>query len=112
MKPAYFEFQNAVKLLCGQNALERIPDELRHLEAERPMLLTDAVLLRLGLVDEVQATMRAEGCAPVTIFSDIPVDSSLGVVNRIAALYREFGCDSMVAVGGGSVIDDSLPGYG
>ncbi len=107
MKPAYFEFQNAVKLLCGQNALERIPDELRHLEAERPMLLTDAVLLRLGLVDEVQATMRAEGCAPVTIFSDIPVDSSLGVVNRIAALYREFGCDSMVAVGGGSVIDSA-----
>lgn len=107
MKPAYFEFQNAVKLLCGQNALERIPDELRHLEAERPLLLTDAVLLRLGLVDEVQETMRAEGCAPVTIFSDIPVDSSLSVVNRIAAVYRECGCDSMVAVGGGSVIDSA-----
>ena len=107
MKPPYFEFQNAVKLLCGQNALERIPDELRHLEAERPLLLTDAVLLRLGMVAMVQDTMRAEGCAPAATFSDIPVDSSLSVVNRIAAVYRESGCDSMVAVGGGSVIDSA-----
>lgn len=33
------------------------------------------------------------------------MDSSLAVVNKIAAFYREQDCDSIVAIGGGSVID-------
>lgn len=101
----YFEFQNAVKLLCGELALERIPDELRHFSCTRPMLLSDAGLARIGAPDRVAGAMAAEGCPPACTFTDIPVDSSLAVVDRIAALYREQGCDALVAVGGGSVID-------
>ncbi len=102
---AYFEFQNAVKLLCGELSLERIPGELGHLGASRPLLLSDAMLARIGTLGHVAEAMRAEGCEPAGTFTDIPVDSSLRVVNNIAALYREQGCDSLVAVGGGSVID-------
>lgn len=105
MSPTYFEYQNAVKLLCGQNALDRIADELRHLGASRPMMLSDAVLAKLGVAGQVADAMRAEGCETAATFTDIPVDSSLAVVNRIAKLYREAGCDAVVAVGGGSVID-------
>ncbi len=102
---AYFEFQNAVKLLCGELSLERIPSELEHLGASRPLLLSDAVLARIGTLGLVSDAMKAEGCEAVCVFTDIPVDSSLKTVNAIAALYRERGCDSLVAVGGGSVID-------
>ena len=105
MTPAYFEYQNAVKLLCGQNALDRIPDELRHLGAARPLLLSDAVLAKIGVAAQVSEVMQAEGCPPAELYTDIPVDSSLEVVNRIARLYREKACDAVVAVGGGSVID-------
>ncbi len=102
---AYFEFQNAVKLLCGELSLERIPSELEHLGASRPLLLSDAVLARIGTLGLVSDAMKAEGCEAACVFTDIPVDSSLKTVNAIAALYRERGCDSLVAVGGGSVID-------
>ncbi len=102
---AYFEFQNAVKLLCGELSLERIPNELEHLAASRPLLLSDAMLAGIGTLGLVTEAMAAEGCEPAGTFTDIPVDSSLKVVNGIAALYRELGCDSLVAVGGGSVID-------
>ena len=105
MIPEYFEYQNAVKLLCGLHALERIPDELRHLGASRPLLLSDAVLAKIGVATQVSEIMAAEGCAAAATFTDIPIDSSLEVVNRIAKLYREQGCDAVVAVGGGSVID-------
>lgn len=105
MTPEYFEYQNAVKLLCGVNALDRIPDELRHLGAGKPLVLSDAVLTKLGITAQVTDLMQAEGCPAVSLFTDIPVDSSLAVVNRIAKIYREQGCDSVVAVGGGSVID-------
>lgn len=101
----YFEFQNAVKLLCGESALERLANELEHLGARAPMLLSDAVLAKIGTMQQVVDAMAAEGCTPACSFTDIPVDSSLKVVNDIAALYRSSGCDSLVAVGGGSVID-------
>ena len=102
---SYFEFQNAVKLLCGELALERIPNELQHLNAERPLVLSDAVLAKIGTMALVTQAMEVEGVAAAAVFTDIPVDSSLAVVNRIAAYYREQGCDSIVAIGGGSVID-------
>lgn len=102
---SYFEFQNAVKLLCGELALERIPNELQHLNAKRPLVLSDAVLAKIGTMAQVTSAMAAEGVAPAGTFTDIPVDSSLAVVNQIAAFYREQNCDSIVAIGGGSVID-------
>ncbi len=102
---SYFEFQNAVKLLCGGLALERIPNELQHLNAKRPLVLSDAVLAKIGTMAQVTSAMEAEGVTPAACFTDIPVDSSLAVVNKIAAFYREQDCDSIVAVGGGSVID-------
>lgn len=102
---SYFEFQNAVKLLCGELALERIPNELQHLNAKRPLVLSDAVLAKIGTMTQVTAAMVAEGVAPAASFTEIPVDSSLAVVNQIAAFYRDQQCDSIVAIGGGSVID-------
>ena len=102
---SYFEFQNAVKLLCGELALERIPNELQHLNAKRPLVLSDAVLAKIGTMAQVTSAMEAEGVTPAACFTDIPVDSSLAVVNKIAVFYREQDCDSIVAIGGGSVID-------
>lgn len=105
MMPPYFEFQNAVKLLCGELALERMANELHHLGASRPLVLSDAVLEKIGTLAEVTKAMADEGCPAAGVFTDIPVDSSLRVVNRIAEFYRREGCDALVAVGGGSVID-------
>ncbi len=102
---AYFEFQNSVKLLCGELSLERIASELKHLGATRPLLLSDNMLAQLGTLARVGDALIAEGCEPAGRFTEIPVDSSLKVVNGIAAHYRKLGCDSLVAVGGGSVID-------
>ncbi len=102
---AYFEFQNAVKLLCGELSLERISLELESLGSTRPLLLSDAMLAKIGTLALVETALRNEGCEPAGCFTDIPVDSSLKVVNGIAALYREKNCDALVAVGGGSVID-------
>lgn len=101
----YFEFQNAVKLLCGELALERIAIELELMGASKPLMLSDAVLTKIGTLATVIKAMESEGVEPAATFTDIPVDSSLTVVNHIAAFYREQGCDSIVAVGGGSVID-------
>ena len=98
---AYYEFQNPVKICSGDQALEHIPYELRSLGVSRPLLLSDATLSRLGLCDLVE---RASGLRPPR-FDDIAPDSSLDTVRRAAARYRQEGCDCIIALGGGSVLD-------
>jgi alcohol dehydrogenase len=68
------------------------------------MLLSDAGVAAAGLTAKVEAAL-AEGTPAAVTDTDIPSDSDTTVVRRLALLYREQGCDSIVAVGGGSVLD-------
>ncbi|MCE9971227.1 iron-containing alcohol dehydrogenase, partial [Aeromonas salmonicida] len=101
----YYDFFCPVKLMAGEQALEQLAGELAGLGARRPLLLTDKGVSSTGLAI-LLANVLAEGELPVAdIWDEIPADSSTAVVERIAARYRELECDSLVALGGGSVID-------
>ncbi|WP_429173705.1 iron-containing alcohol dehydrogenase [Aeromonas salmonicida] len=101
----YYDFFCPVKLMAGEQALEQLAGELAGLGARRPLLLTDKGVSGTGLAT-LLANVLAEGDLPVAdIWDEIPADSSTAVVERIAARYRELECDSLVALGGGSVID-------
>ncbi|HHP5403918.1 TPA: iron-containing alcohol dehydrogenase [Aeromonas veronii] len=101
----YYDFFCPVKLLAGEQALEQLASELDSLGARRPLLLTDKGVNATGLAT-LLANVLAEGELPVAaIWDEIPADSSTAVVERIAKRYRELDCDSLVALGGGSVID-------
>lgn len=105
MLPSYYEFQNSTKILSGKNALENITYELKGLGASRPIVLSDKVLEKIGSLQNVIDAMASTGMEPGAIYTDIPSDSSVAVVNKIGVVYKEVGCDSIIAVGGGSVID-------
>lgn len=103
MLPQYFEFQNAVKICSGLLALDRLSYELRSLGAKAPLVLSDATLRKLGLLDRVLSSMS--DIPPTCVYTEIPADSGTEIVDHIARLYRENECDSIVAAGGGSVLD-------
>lgn len=101
--PAYYEFQNKVKICSGDNALENIPHELKTLGAARPLLLSDEGLLKIGAVETVKKAI-----SPVEVggvFTAVPPEGCVEAVNDAARFYTQNGCDSIIAVGGGSVID-------
>ncbi|WP_421196318.1 iron-containing alcohol dehydrogenase [Aeromonas jandaei] len=101
----YYDFFCPVKLLAGEQALEQLASELASLGARRPLLLTDKGVNATGLAT-LLANVLAEGELPVAaIWDEIPADSSTAMVERIAKRYAELDCDSLVALGGGSVID-------
>ncbi|MBN1656031.1 MAG: iron-containing alcohol dehydrogenase [Deltaproteobacteria bacterium] len=105
MLPSYYEFYNSVKIASGNKALENIPYELGQLGANRPLILTDQGVAKAGLTKLVIDSFAGSNVTIGAVYDSIPVDSSHLVVNQIAEIYRQKSCDSIIAVGGGSVID-------
>lgn len=105
MLPDYFEFICPVKILSGRKALSNLPYELSQLGAKRPLIVTDRGVMGAKLIDHVKAVFSDSNLIIGAIFHNTPVDSSDQVVNEVANLFKENNCDSLVAVGGGSVID-------
>ena len=99
MLPEYFEFLNPVKMLCGSGALENIPYELDRLGVKKPLALVSRTLLEEGIIERIGGKLEA------VIQSDIPKDSSFSLVDSVAQRAREEGCDGVLAIGGGSVLD-------
>ena len=105
MIPKYYEFQNSTKILSGKRALENIPKELNMLNAKNVLILSDKTLEKIGIVQTVVDALYCSYINIKKIYCDIPTDSSLDIVNEIVKIYKENKCDSIIAIGGGSVID-------
>lgn len=91
--------------MSGENALENLPHELKMMGAKKPIVLTDAILAKCGTLDKVQKAFKGFDIDVTETYTEIPPDSSIKVINEIAGIFKAKGCDSIIALGGGSVID-------
>ncbi|MGB5332641.1 MAG: iron-containing alcohol dehydrogenase [Woeseiaceae bacterium] len=105
MTSRYYEFYCPVKILAGLKALEHLPAELAERGCAAPMVLTDKGVREAGLIKHVEIVFEEAGLSVGPVFDDIPPDSSTDVVETIARQFRARNCDSLIAVGGGSVMD-------
>ena len=105
MSASYFEFFCPVKIVAGALALEHLPFELSVRGATRPLLVTDRGVRAAGLLGSVQAALTSADGVADAVYDDVPQDCSTRAVSAIARLYRTRGCDALIAIGGGSVID-------
>jgi alcohol dehydrogenase len=97
-----FNFLTPTKIIFGSGAIEEARMEIRSLGREKTLLVTDEGLVRAGLVERIRESL---GDLCVGVFSEIPQDSGVQVVNEAAKIARSLKVDSMVSLGGGSVID-------
>ncbi len=104
----YYEFYCPVKIISGDNAIFNLPNELDRLKAKKPLIVTDDGIKKSGIIDSVIKMAFDESKKPMPlIFSEIPVESSTKAVEKLLNFFKQNGCDSIIAVGGGSVIDSS-----
>lgn len=68
----------------------------------RPLVVTDAGVRAAGVL---QPALEALGDLPHAVFDQTPGNPTEAAVRLAAAVYREAGCNGLVAVGGGSSID-------
>jgi alcohol dehydrogenase class IV len=88
------------QIIFGQDAL----DALDQLHGERALVITDATLVSLGLVDRVTERLRAAGIE-ARVFDSIEPDPSVQTVEWGAEVARDVQPDWIVGVGGGSPMD-------
>ncbi|MGH3082729.1 MAG: iron-containing alcohol dehydrogenase [Gaiellaceae bacterium] len=84
----------------GPGAISRLGAIVHELGVTRPLLVTDKGVAAAGLVE--RALPSLEGAV---LFDDVYANPDIELVGRASALYREEGCDGLVAVGGGSSMD-------
>jgi alcohol dehydrogenase class IV len=92
--------------LFGAGALRELPDRLGKLGLERPLVVTDSGLLQTAAFKALGAVL-GEGHRDKDwfVYSGVhpnPIESD---VRGAAEAYGQQGCDSIVAVGGGSALD-------
>jgi alcohol dehydrogenase len=107
--PGYYEFCCRVKTISGHDALEKIPEALIKLNAKKPMIITDKGVAGAGLVKLVETAMKVKSRSSkikiAATYDDVPPDSGVKMVESVAKIYRAKKCDSIIAIGGGSVLD-------
>jgi alcohol dehydrogenase len=95
-------FKIANKLITGKGATEVLPNEVARLQITNPLLVTDDILQKIGVVDKV-AGLLAE--LTFGVFTGVKPDPALSIVEECTRVFNEGKHDGLIAIGGGSAID-------
>lgn len=90
--------------ISGAGALAEVPGELVARGLRRPLIVTDAVLVKAGIVAPLIAGLERAKMS-CTLFDGVIPNPTVAVVDEAFATYKANVCDCIVAVGGGSPID-------
>lgn len=93
-------------LLVGPGASVRLGEAVAGFGHTKILIVTDAVLAKLGLLKGLTDALT-EGGTEYVVFDEITPDAPIPLIERGIATFKEHGCDAIVAVGGGSSIDSA-----
>ncbi len=91
-------------LLVGPGSSGRLGQAIAGFGHSRILIVTDAMIVKLGLLKDLTDALAAGG-AEYVVFDEITPDAPIPLVERGIAFYREHDCDAIVAFGGGSAMD-------
>ena len=98
------QFHCPTKIVHGIGSLEdRLGEEAKYLDAGKAIIVTDAGIAEVGLLDNVYKCLKNDGIT-CRVFDKIEHDAQVAVVDEGAAICREENIDVVVAIGGGSAL--------
>lgn len=99
-----FSFETAPRIVCEQGGVRRLGELAAGLGISRAFIVTDAGLIKAGLIDGALASLAAAGIA-ATVFSDVLADPPESSVQAAVETARVAGADGVIGFGGGSSLD-------
>src|SRR5262245_6603365 len=88
----------------GSSLLPEVPDILKRLNCSRPLIVTDAFLVKQGRAAELRTQIAAAGFECGVFSETVPDPTSDAVAGGVRA-FVDGSYDSLVSLGGGSPID-------
>ena len=89
-------------ILIEFGALAQLKAECERVGISRPLIVTDAGVKTVGLLDKALAALHGMQAA---VFDQTPSNPNEAGVRAAVEVYRQGGCNGLVALGGGSAID-------
>jgi 1,3-propanediol dehydrogenase len=95
---------HAPEIVFGIDSMAEAAHAAVRLGGLRPLLVTDPGLIEAGWVRELVGHLRAQ-CVEAQVWSALTPNPKDHEITAGHQFYREHGCDVLIALGGGSVID-------
>ncbi|MBC2709961.1 MAG: iron-containing alcohol dehydrogenase [Desulfosarcina sp.] len=102
--PEEFSFSCPLKINCGSRALAHLPIELSAVNANAPLILANHDQIGKKRVNTIVDAFKTSGLT-LGIYDRLPDQPEPGLTPVLSRMYRDGGCDSIIAVGSGSVVD-------
>jgi 4-hydroxybutyrate dehydrogenase len=98
---ALIQYLTAIQFEPG--AVRLVGQECERLKIARPLIVTDKGVRAAGLLERVTAHLKGGAATPV--YDGTPSNPTEAAVREAEALYKQNGCDGVIALGGGSSLD-------
>ena len=92
------------KVIEGEGSIRKLPSLIKEKGFKKVLIVTDKTLVGLHLLDGLFASLKDEGIEYVLFDGVDPNPTDLNVEEGVK-LYKDNGCEAMVAFGGGSPMD-------
>jgi len=101
----WFEFRLPGRVICAEHCVDSIGLEMDRARGHRVLVITDSGVKDAGLVEALEEGMESGAADIFGVFTDVPPHSEVSVVQDCYQLVKKLGADSLISLGGGSVID-------
>jgi alcohol dehydrogenase class IV len=97
-------FQTTSRIVMGPGAIKQICEEIKRLNGTRVTIITDAGLVKSGIVNTLEQLLSSAGLS-FSRFDNVEPDPPLETAVEAARFVRAEGSDFIVGIGGGSPLD-------
>ena len=88
----------------GEGAVQNLGEHVKAFKSKKPLLVSDAGVIDAGLLSKALDALAASGLPSATYANIEPNPTDVSITQGVV-VYNSEACDSVIAVGGGSVMD-------
>ena len=92
------------RVVSGEGSVAQMGAVVTELGAKKPLIVTDKMLVKLGMVQPCIDSLVAAGLS-YAVYDEVVPNPHTGLCEAAHAAYVSEGCDAIIAFGGGSPMD-------
>jgi len=104
MRVQNFSYYMPVKIFFGEGEIEKIGTSAKNLGGRALLVTGKKSMQKLGITDKIVKLLQ-DNLIDVVLYNEVLPNPTVEIVDKGAELARREGCDVIIGLGGGSVLD-------